>query len=266
VQTGFGGYATCGQMSDGSILVSIGIPTLSAGVPTGQIRPLWSGLYDPAHGAWTRLTSFVWSLDSTHVDDPSNLYPGWILTRTPGRLYAMGDRYVTTLEDLPAGQSVVQSVGLYDLYPASVGGGTPYIRIPAAWTTRMLPTVGTSTNMRKFGAAKRFFVDYAFAGTSIIPTAAWAVTPLSTTASGTASTTPVLTAGLGTTNTSSVSGTSVIPNPRIQRAQQDFPTEMQDLAFQVTWPEGSTRAAPATGVVADIYGLGTEYQPTRDLR
>jgi hypothetical protein len=264
VRSSFGGYASCAVTSSGAILVSIGLNQVIAGAPTGHIQPLWCGLYDPAAKAWTRITSQLWQNDAVQVS--TNYYPGLLLSHPERRqLFALGDKYLTQLEDMSIGQTFMLPEGApggcYDQLPS---GGSPYVSIPAVWKTRLVPLVGTTTLARKFGQAKRFFIDYVFGGTGLVPAVGWSALPVN--ASDTAYTTALpATLGSSPTQSGSVSGVTSSASPSIQRQDQDFVNEVDDLGFDITWSDVA-RASRPTGVVAELYGIGVEYQPTRDLR
>jgi len=57
----------------------------------------------------------------------------------------------------------------------------------------------------------------------------------------------------------------LIATTRVQRVNQDFVDETDDLSFDVTWSD-IARAVPPTQLVADIFGIGIEYQTTRDAK
>lgn len=95
--SGFGGYATCARVSDGQILVSIGVPSVTSSAPDGHLQPVWCGLFNPDTGVWVRLTSAIWAADGTIVTAGNN-YPGWVVNPQDKRLLTVGDKYITQLE------------------------------------------------------------------------------------------------------------------------------------------------------------------------
>ena len=253
-----GGYATCALSGDGNILVSIGTYEAVAGAPTGKVQPIWNGLYDRGTGAWVRVTSQLWTSDG--VQSGNNLYPGPVFGQLPNSLTAVGDKYVTDL------RGITQDVptALYDVLPS---GATPYVSIPAVWKSRPAITVGETTLTRRLGQAKRFFADYAFAAPDILAAAGWTVIPVHASDGPYSTTLAVpISAGLSPGSISTSGGGAVlIATTRVQRVNQDFVDETDDLSFDVTWSD-IARAVPPTQLVADIFGIGIEYQTTRDAK
>ena len=263
VTNGQGGWVSCALTSDGQILVSIGIYSASS---TGTLIPLWSGLYDPnivKGGAWTQITSQVWS---TEMVNDNYGYPGLLVASgVPGQLYAIGDKYVTQLEERLNGNTSFLVTGgspyLYDKLPS---GGTPYISIPYVWETKLYPISGVATNTRRFGIARRYFVDYVFAGSGLVPTIGWSITPVGAQGNSYGAT---VNAPLGALSAnSSIALAPNLANPSIQRENVDFTPEIDDLGFLVTWSDGSQRASAPSAAAADIYGIGLEWQKSRDRR
>ncbi len=264
VQSLNGGYATCAMNADGKLMISIGGWQQAAGAPTGHIQPIWSALFDPATNTWTRITSQLWSSDVVQAMGTTNLYPGLLLqAHAPDTVFTLGDKYITALagllQDAPS--------ALYDQLPS---GGTPFVSIPAAWKTHSLGIIGTTTLTRKFGQAKRYFVDYLFTAAGLTPTTGWAISPVD--AADVSLATP-LTVAASTdvrNNASSIStpqgATLATPGQLVQRVNQDFANELHnDLGFDVTWSDAARSAAPSAAI-AELYGIGVEYQPTSDQR
>jgi hypothetical protein len=251
-----GGYISCGQTSEGSILISIGAYSNS-----GNVRPLWCALYDPSLKVWTRITSRLWTNDGTTTTTSSqvipNLYPGMLFSqRSPKQLLAIGDRYVTILEDLNLGLSFLHGSELYDLASTNVALG-----IPALWSAKYPPIVGSAT--RKLGQAKRYFLDYAFAAAGLVGSIGFTVTPSDASGAPYAS---VMQCLAGTPPVpESITGVPTQVIPPIQRQSLDFVNEVSDVTFTVSWTAAQAVFATAE-TVADVFGIGIEFQPGRDLR
>jgi hypothetical protein len=261
VITGHGGYITSGLTTGGHRLVSMGARTSS-----GQLVPIWSGMYDPMLKAWTRLTSKCWSDDATQT--APNYYPGLIFSDRLNALrsvHTVGSKYVTLLEDQALAYSFLNQSSLYD---ERLDGTSP--AIPLVWKSRLMPIVGTSTLARKWAQAKRFFLDFSFsvAGGTVVPgtSVGWTVTPVDATDTAWDVNAVMETDVEASSSTSSISaGYGVSSTSSIKRINEDFTTEVDDLGFDVTYADAATNSS-ATGVVAAIYGIGIEYQPTRDKR
>lgn len=267
IQNGTGGWITCALTTQGQILLSMG--TYDSNTAGHQI-PLWSAMYDPSvikGGAWTQLTSAIWS-----TEEPTNnniAYPGILVSASvPGQLYSIGDKYVTQLEECFTADTTFlvngASTPLYDKLPS---GGTPYLGVPYVWQTKIYPIAGTATNLRRFGIGKRFFIDYVFAGSSLSFSTAWQVFPQSATGStyGVQLNTPLASLSV---NKSSINSILVppLPSPTIQRVNQDFTAELDDTSFLVLGGDSTARASAPPSAVAEIYGIGLEWQKSRERR
>jgi hypothetical protein len=264
VLAGLGGYISVGETSLGQLLVSIGGYTQTG---DGRVVPIWCGLYDPRNGTWVRITSKLWAVDCNQSGD--NNYPGLIIGRQAnGQLFTVGNIYLTRLEEIGLGYSFVVpglngGAGLYDLQAL----GSTGLAIPALWVSRFA-IAGVNPTQHKFGQAKRFFADYTFAADGLIPTTGWSVQPIN--AAGTSYGSPLVAnlGGLSTTSSllrSSVSGGAPRPAPVVQRQNQDLTLEIDDVLFAASWDDVS-RAGQPVSTVAELYGIGLEFQRTRDLR
>lgn len=266
-------HIECALLSDGSILVNIG-----AGAHNSpSINPIWCAMFSPATRTWTRITSNTW-LGDTNGGFGTLGYPGHLISRIDQRqLYTIGERYVTQLEDIAIGTSFIQISNVYNsfLYDANVGA-TTWTSIPAVWTTRISDLITNTTLTRKYTQAKRFFADYQFsASADIINASALQVTPINAAGVTYAGSPLVLTPGSGAgVATSSIGGGSIYNGgvfavPTVRRKNQDFQAEVDDLLFKVAWQSSTDFNEPgpvySSGLV-DLYGIGVEGQPTRDLR
>jgi hypothetical protein len=255
---GHGGYITCGRTSHGQILLSIGV-----GAPTaGSYAPIYTALYDPdapaKGGAWVRITSDVWSTDGTQ--NSGNNYCGQVFDyKAPKRLLALGDRYVTAIQDQSVGLSMMDyNSGLYDQLPS---GADPYVPIPAVWQT-IVPTITTAAK-RTQGQTKRYYIDYQFSAANLQPASGWSLQPVNSNAVALDALQNVPLSSAPTL-TGPVSGVTPVPGAFIDRYNRDFWNEVIDTTFVVTWQD-IARAQQAGSSVAEIYGMGTEFQHSREL-
>lgn len=255
VIAGRGGYVTCGRTSRGQIIISVGIGAATA----GSIAPIFTAMYDPNVNAWTRLTSDLWASDGTQAS--GNNYCGQIYDYTvPKRLLAFGDQYVTAIQDQAVGKSMLDfNAGLYDQLPS---GANPYLAIPAVWKT--LPPGVITASRRAFSQAKRYYLDYMFTAQNLTPTTGWTIQPLDTAG---AQLDDRQDAPIASPPTLSgfVSNVTPVPGEFIKRLNRDWTSEVDDFMFVVTWQD-IARAQQAGSSVAELYGVGLEFQPGRDLR
>lgn len=258
VMAGNNGYITCEITSQGQILVSIGTGSPSS----GSYSPIFTALFDPAAikgGAWVRITSQLWASDG---NQQTNNYAGQLYGHNaPHHVMAIGDKYVTAFEDELAGISFLEPrFGLYDQLPS---GTNPYVSIPAVWKTAFAPVVNSAK--RQIGQAHRYYVDYNFAAQNLIPVTGWTSVPVD--ATGAQMDTPqALPVGAAPTLTGVVSGITPSPSSLILRFGRDWLSEItQDAYFTVSWSD-TARASQANAAVAEIYGVGIEYQGTRPAR
>lgn len=247
-------YITCTPTSGGHIVVSLCVTSGS----NGNIQATWSGMFDPSTETWTRLTSTIWSNDSSF----SSPLPPMLVSRDERQqLYSVGDSVVLQLEcpnsTVQGGPSFLhQAVGKQGLFDAAIGGGR--LAIPAVWQTITLPIIGASR--RKLGQAKRYFVDYVFGRRTGSTSVGWNIVlnDLQGTAIEPANDVSQGTVPFGT-------GVLALPaKPSIQRADYDLTSEVGDCQFVVSWAQ--TSASGETDTVAEIYGIGLEFQHTRDAR
>lgn len=176
---------------------------------------------------------------------PTTIAPHWAIDW-------IGISVYYTIGTPTSAASFVQNPGLYD----KMADGT-FQPIPAIWKTRFAP-LGNPT---KVGHSKRFFMDYVFQGNGILASTGWSVTPSDQSASayGSALQAPLT----GSTQSSSVSGGDILPASAIQRATQDMTSELGDLSFTVAWTD-SVRGSAPSNVVPELYGVGVEFQKSRD--
>lgn len=166
-----------------------------------------------------------------------------------------------TLASITHQQSFVKVPALYDTDAA--GNFQP---IPFRWRTRLFPVVGTSTLMRKFGQMKRWFCDYVFQGLGLPSVNGFTVKPVDATGTLVPGSSSVQLAPTNNSMTSSsISGGQPNASTSIERANDDLASEISDLAFDITWTDAQQSSQPSF-VAAELYGIGIEYQPGRDLR
>jgi len=256
------GYITCGLLSDGQIMVSIAYQATSLG---GVYTPLWSGLFDPMTNAWTRVTSQIWT-----AENASNTqgYPGMLLSRPDNReLYSVDRQYVSQIEDVQyAGASIVRvapvGYGNGAFYDKSLAG-TAYRSIPATWVTKY----GTlASSARKKAVANRFYMDYVFQSSGLLSNSGYSIAPID--GFGAAMLGPVTVPAIAPSTSSYIPRSINIPYglPVQQHFNQDFVSELQnDMAFSISWSDSAQTSRPSSGL-AELYGVGIEYQPTSDRR
>jgi hypothetical protein len=166
-----------------------------------------------------------------------------------------------TVASITHQQSFVKVPALYDKDAA--GNFQP---IPFRWLTRLFPIVGTSTLMRKFGQMKRWFCDYVFQGIGLPSANGFTVKPVDSTITLIPGSASVQLAPTNNSMTSSsISGGQPNASTSIERSDSDLFSEVSDLAFDVTWTDAQQSSQPSF-VAAELYGIGIEYQPGRDLR
>lgn len=236
-----GAYAQMEMTADGQLMTIIGTWDPSTGVSTTT----WSALFDPTTNAWTVISSALLS----------GSYPVRLLKRADGHgLVAIDASYMVLMEEPALGLSFCSPPtdapnGLFDQGLSGFNGGNNYVPIPAQWISRFVPVVETTTLTRKYGQAKRYFVDFLFDATALGQSTGWQVTPVDATMTAIA---PPLEVPINATG------------ELIQRQDQDFVSEISDMSFNINWAPAA-QSVPATDVTAEIYGVGIEYQPTRDL-
>ena len=251
------GYVSCQLTSQGQLMISIGV-----GAASGSYTPIFSAMYDPAAakgGAWVRITSSVWASDGSQLS--GNNYAGQLWEyAAPKRVVSIGDRYVSSIDDHVAGHSILDyNAGVYDQLPS---GASPFVAIPAIWRP---PTASiTTAAKRTMAQGKRYYIDYQFSASALVPAVGWSLPPtdaggvaLDALQQAPANGSPALTGW--------VSGVTPVPATFIQRYNRDFWNDVTDFTFVVTWQD-IARAAQAGSSVAEIYGMGFEFQHSRERR
>lgn len=250
---GAGAWASCARTSLGQLLISIGVGNAGA---SGTMNTIWSGMYDPMRGAWTRITSGIWSSENGIA---STLPPMFVSRPERNQLFTVGDLYLVQLEDYAnsngLGRSFLQNDNAKQGFIDKNGGGN--VPINPHWRSKFVSVIGTGS--RRFAIAKRYTVDYVFGCNPSSGTTGWRVSPLdsSDVAIDTALDVP------SQTTTLAGIGIEATPLPRIQRQNVDFTSEIADLSFDVTCP---VLGSPQGAWRADIYGIALESQRTRDAR
>jgi len=108
IKSSFGGYITTAVASDGQIVVSVGVASVTSSAPDGHIQPVWCGLFNPSLNTWTRVTSPLFASDG-NILAVGNNYPGQIFDTPDRRLLSIGDKYITQWE-AETSSSVVTSL------------------------------------------------------------------------------------------------------------------------------------------------------------
>lgn len=257
--------------SRGQLMVSvITYDAVSGGGSTDCFtHSLFSGLYDPTYGTWSRITSDLFTADHTQspADAEGNKYPcillGW---RATNALVSVGDKQVITMETA-ADTFLANSSGdgsgpntsgrgMYDNSGTSTASPTLHA-IPARWRTKAVPLANGG---RKSAAMKRWYADYLMESVGRqLP--GWQVTATSVLlgAIGSAVTLPATLAGstaVGPYGGPNAYGAHVL----LMRFDQDFVEELTDLAFDVKFVDAAPPATYPTSVIADLYGMGVEFQ------
>lgn len=166
-----------------------------------------------------------------------------------------------TLASITHQQSFVKVPALYDTDPA--GNFQP---IPFRWLGQLFPLIGTSTGRRKVGQLKRLIFDYVFQGIGLPSANGFTVRPVDSSnnlVQGAAS------IQLAPTNNSmsnsSISGGQPNASTAIERQSADLNSEATDMSFDITWTDAQQSSQPSY-VAAEIYGVGIQWLPGRDLR
>ena len=260
-----GGYCTAVMTAAGQIAISIGV-----GVPSGPPRgvagsyqPIFTALYDPnasKSGGWVRLTSNVFNADGNN-GNTGNQYGGMLYgIRAPKQTVSIGDQYAVALEDELNNTSILDpSGGPFDIGPA---GAQKYRFIPSVWETT-IPAI-TVASRRVIGLAKRYYADYQFTspGNAAV-TNAWNVAVVdSTGAQMDTVALPMDSNAAGFANGGILASATNV----IMRYNRDFTKEIQDIRFIVSAPQPAYQPSGGRAIIADVYGLGLEFQRSRELR
>lgn len=287
-------YACCEQTSQGDILMSIGSHSPS----NGNYLTTFSAMYSPEAKAWTRITSGIWGPGVDQVGPPvvkfdnhqvnaisnayagqgpyTNFYPGPLICReNPKILCAVGDAYVTMLENLFYGYTFLEpqntfngnAGGLYDEAPMYVNGVSV---IPLLWQTGLIPVVNTTK--RKLGQLKRIYLDSKLSSISygsLQP--GWQVTPFDGNGVNAGATQlnaqTLREGGYGGPITNASVTTLLGTDLQVSRDNLDLWNEVtNDVSFQITLPGYSGATSKALLSQAEIYGMGVEYQNTSEAR
>lgn len=257
-----GSLCCCTLNSGGEILITVGLHART------QQQPIWSGLYDPTTKTWTRITSPALAEDNSTANSMG--YPSYCLrSHLDGWTINLGQQNVVSLEGNNRGMFVTPDLdfldGLYDQLSAS------WYAIPARWLTRIPPLVATTTLTRKFSQVKRCFIDHFISGPPPGTANGWRVQVLEATdppAPIASFHTYVGEIGSGNFAAQSIQWQGwETASPVIMRQNLDLPNEVSDVQFDIRWSDNNSYgSAPYNNAFGELYGVGIEYQPTRDLR
>lgn len=249
-------WIQCTALSEGHILVGMG--SWNSGITTTWYESgTFTALFDPSTGAWSRITSNFW-WEPRIGPPPTGTQPwfaGPLLTEpTRGQTYAMGNTSLTAIENLTFDNFATilkidanGSAGGYDLDVSGAGIGNQPIN--AAWATRVIPLTASE---HRNAQAKRWWLDYIFGG-STSSFVGWNVSVRSPSQG-----TPALAADTPITRTDFNSG-----KPLISHAGASLPAEVvPDMYFIVSF--STSFAGSNVAQIAEIYGIGLEYQLTSD--
>lgn len=224
-------------------------PPVDTDTPYGGSADLWGASWTPSD---INNSGFGVAISAENTDS---------FTSADADIGAVTMTVYYTLSGSTKQQSFVRQPGLYDTDAA--GNFQP---IPFRWLTRWFPVVGTTTLTRKFGQMKRWFCDYVFQGLGLPSANGFTVKPVDATGTLIPGSAPIQLAPTNNSMTSSsISGGQPNASTSIERSNDDLASEISDLAFDVTWVDAQQSSQPSF-VAAELYGLGIEYQPTRDLR
>lgn len=267
-QTRSSGYITIQLTSQGHVLITIGkiYDNLAGGA---FMQTLWSGMYDPPTGAWTRHTSSIWFSPTPGAGAKLPV----LLVGRPGRkqLYSIGNgngnHKIVQFENaafanngtLGASFLLVnktqQALEDYDLQT------TGRTTIPVTWATKVLP-LDVSHKQAKL---KRYFTDFTLAITTSGPISGglqaqpWSVpkvAPLDTVQTF---------IGISAPSTQFVvgGGEQLYAEPQVTRMTRELQNEVSDMYFVVQSNIQGQGAALGPSI-QEVYGIGIEFFTARD--
>lgn len=271
-----GGYVSSALLRGGQYALNVGTTTrVSNGTTTYNLhkQTIWSGVYDPQFGAWTRISSELMT-DNVPLQQYSGVGLGAeFMPGRDGSVWVAGNNAVTAWEHPTYGNSVSTGTALFDrsLYlgyapNAGVGIAARYALIPYRWLTGFPPIVGTTSLDRKWSSIRRYFIDHVFAGQSMYISTWQTVNTLSgnlkmpngwnvVAVRPDSMTTPYIPGALplqttvNSTQTASANpfvgmnaspATASNPETLIQRETVDYPADAADLMFDVRLDPAAT--------------------------
>ena len=263
-------YATASATSEGQIYMTIG--TSASPIPgtnPANLTSVWTGLFDPPTNTWTHHTSNFW-WPGVVGKDP------FLVTGRPGRqqLYSLGDGAtqncgVVQLENAAYkdafswGNSFLrQSNSQNGLVDLDVAHSNALVGIPWVWQTKLVPM---STNARRKAQVKRIFIDYSF-DTSDGGGAAFLLPPWKLLPTPIPSSVSIIPLELPNHTINPGQQIGGGPAPRTYgpgRVSFNYALEVSDL-FITLQNDGAPSGNLPGASIAEVYGIGIEYQETRD--
>ena len=269
-----GGDITAAYLNDGTIMVSI---RTCAGTGGQWENTIWSGVFNPMTGEWYRMTSYLFANLDTNYNNNGYSYdglPGYLLnSQELHSTLSIGNKRTVRIET-PATNTLGEEGDLYRQTGYDNYAGVTNYTIPIRWVSGLLSleTVG-----RFHSLGIRWWVDFAY------QTYLGGTTPATITVS--------LWDAIQATTLSSIYlncltgvspppiGTTPVPVvgaywlnlfhqnlPPLQHQTADVPMEIThaQVALERTI---ATDPNPTVGIDScEIYGVGVEYQQTRNLR
>lgn len=264
----YGGWISCGVTSQGQIMVSIGKQDWDG---TNLVMlPLWAGMFDPALNVWTRHTSAVWGRENSESQGGNGgLPPLFLSRRARNQLYTIGDTQITELENFARSSPLFGKGNVSFLVRQSIDNSfadytlnTTADAIPGKWVTRILPV---RVSDRKNSFVMRYYMDHVTGFCTLCGTAptpqGWQTTPFDPTG-----------ASLDTPQVWPVASVTVnqqgdlVGRPLISHQNRDWFHELTDVYFEVDWINTVANGTYLAGSLAEIYGIGMEFQNTTALR
>lgn len=255
------------QSTNGGNIKDANVKLVKAGSPVGTSlghSSFWnSSLNTIPYGGASNLWGTTW----TPADINGAGFGGSIQVVNSGGasdaafVYSVQLQVFYTLASITHQQSFVKVPALYD---TDAGGN--FQPIPFRWLGQLFPLIGTSTGRRKVGQLKRLIFDYVFQGIGLPSSNGFTVRPVDASnnlISGAASI--QLPPTNNSMSNSSISGGQPNASIAIERQSADLNSEATDMSFDITWTDIQQSSQPSY-VAAEIYGVGIQWLPGRDLR
>jgi hypothetical protein len=263
---GASAYATAALTSEGQIYVSIGLST----TPT-TLLSAFTGMFDPSNGTWVRHTStFFWP--GVADEEP------FMMVGRPGRqqLYSLGNgatqkNTVVQFENAAWtgtatwGNSFLRQSnsqnGLVDYDPVN----SQQVGIPWAWQTKLIPM---TANSRRKAQLKRIFIDYVF-DLSEGGGPVWLLPPLKLQPTPIPQFSTIDPMELDTTSNPGqlLGGGPAVRTYGAGRRSANYEFEVPDMFLTLSAdhaPNTDFGSHPTQTSIFEVYGIGIEYQETRD--
>lgn len=258
--------ASTALMSDGSLMVIIAVQITNGSV--WDYTCGWSTLIWP--GKMSVMSRIV---GSGFINGNSGGFgvqsPALIVSRRQNyQSYVFDTQGFMIMEDLGSLFSVVtpELFGTYMYDMVTPGSPSHYTYIPARWGTKFVSVV--TANRRRGGIMKRYFLDYMTWVFNNRDSHTWTVTLKDADFNTKSTFTATDFVSLGQPGWGGGNIQQITPNqPPLVRENQDYAGELDDAFFVVEFvgQTNITISAPPT-TMWELYGVGAEWQPTRDVR